>query len=400
MSRTTCCALLGAWLVVSVAGAGGEIHGTIRTTDDRVLTGPIRWDKNEAFWDDTLDASKSEVIRQEEDGYRFSLFGWEIVNTGAAQHRLKSQAIQFGHIRSIEPLPSGDALLVLKSGDELELLAAGSSDLGNAMRGLTIRDPRLGEVELSWNQLLRVDFSSGPGEGLDARRLYGTVETASGAKLTGFIVWDADELFVGDTLDGEDGKSEHEIPFGEIREIHPLHDGSRVVLRSGDELVLGGSNDVDVHQGHRGIAVVMPGLGTAELKYRDVSKVTFSEAPASRKYAEFDGGRRLRGTLRRTVGESISGEVTWDRDEAYSWETLDGSAADVDYSIPFENIRTITPRGADAAEVLLTDGRTLLLSGTNDVDASNRGVVARLERDGKTIEVQLDWDELAAAEFE
>ena len=57
MSRITLCALVGAWLAISSAGAGGEIHGTVRTTDDRTFTGPIRWDRNEAFWDDTLNAS-------------------------------------------------------------------------------------------------------------------------------------------------------------------------------------------------------------------------------------------------------------------------------------------------------------------------------------------------------
>ena len=70
--------LLVIFLAVGAVGAGGEIYGTIETTRGEVLTGPIRWDANDNFWGDQLNARKTEPIqeRDPEDGFRLSLFGW------------------------------------------------------------------------------------------------------------------------------------------------------------------------------------------------------------------------------------------------------------------------------------------------------------------------------------
>ena len=43
------------YFVVSALADPGQIYGKIYTTDDEVLEGFIRWDKNEASWDDILD---------------------------------------------------------------------------------------------------------------------------------------------------------------------------------------------------------------------------------------------------------------------------------------------------------------------------------------------------------
>ena len=90
--------------------------------------------------------------------------------------------------------------------------------------------------------------------------------------------------------------------------------------------------------GHRGVAVSVTGVGTAEIDWDHVTRVTFTEPPASRSYADFDGGRRLSGTVETTLGPSYSGQITWDRDEAYSFEKLDGESNNVEWAIPFENI--------------------------------------------------------------
>jgi hypothetical protein len=400
MSRTTLCALIGAWMAVSAATAGGAIHGTIESKDGRTFTGPIRWDVNEVFWDDTLNALKTKVIKEaEEDGYRFSLLGWEIVNTGHSSRTMHAFSIPFGHLQAIEPLSAGEALLLLKNGEELEV-RSGSTDIGNAMRGIVIEDREHGEQGFAWHQVRRIEFSSAPEKKRDAQRLYGTVEMESGAKLTGYIVWDADEALGGDMLDGEDDDGEHEIAFAQIRTIEPQHDGSRVVLKSGDELVLEGSNDVDVHHGHRWIVVFIPGVGHAELKYSNVLKVTFADAPASPSYDTFDGGRRLQGTVRTVSDQSHSGRIVWDRDETHTFETLDGEVDDVKYAVLFEKIRSITPQDSGSSEVRLIDDRILLLSGSNDVNASNKGVIVELQKEDGPVELQFEWEEIAVVEFD
>jgi len=60
--------VITAILMAAEAFGGGEIYGTIHTTRGETLTGPIRWDRNENFWDDELNASKRERIKQEEEG--------------------------------------------------------------------------------------------------------------------------------------------------------------------------------------------------------------------------------------------------------------------------------------------------------------------------------------------
>jgi hypothetical protein len=159
-------------------------------------------------------------------------------------------------------------------------------------------------------------------------------------------------------------------------------------------LVLTGTNDVD--HNHRGIIVTIPGLGSVELDYENVKRVEFDEAPASEPYGEFDGGRELAGTVQLRRGGPVSGRIVWDRDESNTWELLNGEDGHVGYNIPFTNVRSIKPLGSDASEVVLTDGRTLRLSGSN-VDADNKGLIVTKE-DGTSVE--LGWDEIRSVEFE
>jgi hypothetical protein len=403
MKRIAFCTILGIFLTFSAPFAGGGIHGTIETRDGRTLTGLIRWDRNENFWDDRLEARKTERLggEREDDGFRFSLFGWDIIGSGRSQAGSRTISIPFGHISSIEPLSGSEALLILKNGDEMELKAS-ATDLGSGMRDLIIDDAEQGKQEISWWRMKRVTFSKGSEDGRDAERLYGTVVTAAG-NLTGYIVWDMDEAMLEDILDGEDeANKDHEIPFRDIAEIERLAHGSLVRLKNGEALELHGTNDVA--GGHRGILLALEGIGTAELSWRNVTKVTFKDPPASRGYDRFDGGHRLRGRVNVNGGAAYAGLIIWDLDEAYSWETLDGSVDGIDYSVAFSNIKSITPKGYESSEVLLRNGESLLLSGTNDVNGSNDGVevVSDPSKDDPeaTIQIILEWDELLSVEFE
>ena len=146
--------------------AGGEIYGTVVTTSGERLEGPIRWDTNENYWNDVLDARKPEWVDpsegDEDDGFRFSLFGWEIINSSRAQAGSRSISIPFGHIRSIEPLSGSEALLILKNGDEIEA-RSNNTDLGSGMRELVIEDAEEGRQEISWWRMKRSrsTFSAG-----------------------------------------------------------------------------------------------------------------------------------------------------------------------------------------------------------------------------------------------
>ena len=116
---------------------------------------------------------------------------------------------------------------------------------------------------------------------------------------------------------------------------------------------------------------------------------------ASPSYDSFDGGGRLRGTVRTNLGADYEGWIEWDRDETHDWQTLDGEATGIDWEIPFRNIKAITPTGPGGCDVTLTNGRTLSLSGSNDVNRSNRGIVVHRRGDAdETVTVTVEWDEL------
>ena len=66
----------------------GEIYGTVETVDGRRLTGPIRWDVNENFWDDRLDSVRIERVEGDDsEPYKLSLFGWKIFEVGGPEVR-------------------------------------------------------------------------------------------------------------------------------------------------------------------------------------------------------------------------------------------------------------------------------------------------------------------------
>lgn len=391
MRRISCLVAIGVWMAASTVFAAGNLYGTIHTRDGRALTGPIHWDNNENFWDDVLDANKKERVEHEAKGFKLNLFGLKL----GGEHRYTAFgfSIPFGHLRSIERTGNREARIELKSGETVDLQASGS-DIGSGLRRVLIDDAEHGTQELSWASIDRVEFAQDPGDGRDSQRLYGTVETRSGSYL-GYIIWDRDETMAPDELDGSEDGVDHEIPFGEIRKIERVSGGSRVTLKNGDMLTLTGTNDVD--EGHRGVAVRVAGVGTVDLDWWEVDNVVFADPPPSPEYGRFDGGRLLRGSVHLQDGRIVRGRIVWDRDERWSFEPLDGETDAAEYAIPFSEIAAIRPLGDDGCEVRLKNDRLLELSGSNDVDGDNRGLIVTVNN-GTTVE--LGWDEFTLVEFE
>ena len=370
--------------------AGGEIYGTIHLTDGKTLTGPIRWDVNENFWGDELNAVKREIVKKEDESYRIRLFGMKL--GGGDSYISHAFSIPFGHLKSITS--DHDVVFVkLKNDAEFEVRAS-SSDLGRNMRSLIIDDVELGIRDISWREFERVEFRQGPGAGRDADRLYGTVET-EGETISGFIVWDRDESLAEDIIDGDDGRRDRKIPLGDIRVIeHRGRNGSRLTLKDDTTLELSGTNDID--DGHRGVQVLVSGIGFADIPWSSVRRVTFGDAPPSPRYEQFDGGHRLSGVVRTRDGRTLKGRITWDLDERWSWENLDGERDDIDWSIPFANIDSIA-LVRNHAEVRLRNSRMLMLSDSNDVNRDNKGIVVERE-DGERYD--LAWDDVITVTFD
>ncbi len=402
-------------LLLPVGGAAQDdvdpsrLYGRIVTTDGTVYEGFIRWDGNEAGWFDILHADKPIPARNRRDAERL---GWEPV---ARERRIEifgigiswdeegegiggsaRSGIRFGHISSLEPVGSGRARVVLKSGEELEF--DGGGDIGSSVDGIVVEEPRGGQVELDWRDVRSIDFIGGPAVASRwGRRLWGTLETRDGAEFTGYIVWDMDELFSTDVLDGEERGRDREIPFDRISGIERYSSSAaRVRLDDGSATVLRGSNDVNDE--NRDILVADPTFGEVRVEWDELERVEFSTAPIRPEFGAFDGGRRIRGTVYARGGESHAGAIRWDNDEEFTWEMLDGRLpGGVDLDIEFGSIASVERVGEGISRVTLRDGRTFELGESNDVGEGNRGIyVERL--DGEL--VLIPWDRFERVELE
>jgi hypothetical protein len=394
MRRIVLTTLFFLFLGASVALAGGEIYGTVTTVDGDQHTGPIRWDKNENFWDDMIDAVKMEGIKVEkEGGVNIRAFGMQIVTADSHGNRwVHAQfTIPVGHLASIEPTSGKEVLLKLKNGELLEVRE--SVDMGSHMRGIVVETESDGEADLEWSDIDRIEFSQGPG-GRDQDRLYGTVETDIG-EFTGYIVWDKDESLGEDVLDGEADGRDREVPMKNIRSIEKAGNrGSLVTLKSGKELELRGTNDVD--DDNRGITITIAAMGRVSVDWDEFRRVTFKDPPPSLRYDQFDGGHPLTGTLTTQEGQAWTGQIIWDRDESYSWECIDGEIKDVQFEIQFQYIARIERASSGSAKVILRDGLEFKLRDSNDVNDENKGILIRTD-DGE--EIEIGWNELDAVEF-
>jgi hypothetical protein len=369
----------------------GRICGVIHTRDGGTFEGPIRWDKNEAFWDDILDATKEREGRHWEGRRRernINILGIRISWDENGEESKASCGIKFGHIRSLERRSRNRAILELKSGERITLYGY-STDLGSGLREIKIDDPEEGEVFLDWDDLDEIEFKECEIGAKQEHRLYGQVETRNGETFKGFITWDVDELFESDILDGEEKGRTRKISFGKIKAIERRSGNSAwVYLKNDDEMRLSGTNDVN--SGNRGIVVKDPDFGRVTIEWDDFERCDFLEGGEKylKSYDEFDGGQPLYGTVYDEDGESYEGYIRWDDDETESWELLDGEYRGLEVDVEFSQIESIEKKSSNAAKVTLKNGNSFKLEGSNDVNDENKGIFVTT-KEGK--EIELDW---------
>ena len=392
-------------VLVQYAGAddtAGRIYGRITTTDGDMLEGLIRWDRNEASWVDVLNGSKvihADPSRQTRTR-RIEIFGYTVFeSSGDGGSYSRTSGIRFGSIKSLERAGNEKALLILQSGDEVELIN-GSTDIGNDVRDVIIEDAERGRVELTWRDIERMELFQAPAhiESAFGERLYGTVISRDGMEFTGYVCWDMDEVFTADILDGNDNEGRRrKIPFSDIASISRNSSSSSLVrLNNGEELVLRGTNDVN--SSNSGILVLDPELGQVELDW-DTFEELILEAPpdTAPRYDSFARIGRIAGTVFTRGGDRYEGLIRWDDDETHTWEFLDGELNDIQFDIEFSKIRSIERLSSREAEVVLLDGRRFELRGSNDVDSDNDGIFVIDEKGNET---RIDWQDFDRAVFD
>jgi hypothetical protein len=228
--------------------AGTRLHGTV-ITDAGEFDGYIQWDKQECLSVDRLDGDT-------DDG---------------------RMSIPMGSIASIERRSKRSATVILRDGRELEL--DGTNDVNDSIRGIVVEDPRYGRVEISWDEFERADFREpGPsGPGYDSYgpsgQLRGTVTDTDGNTHAGAVVFDLDEAFGWEFLNGKSFDIEYNIPFDMVASVVPRRDSTEVTLKNGEELRL--EDGQDVSDSNDGVVVELAGGGEEYVPWKKVKRIDF-----------------------------------------------------------------------------------------------------------------------------
>lgn len=404
----------------------GFLYGKVTTSAGKAYTGFLRWGEEEAFWDDLFHSAKRDLEyfeeaeradqagggkdadedaggdrrarrdyeRERRSKRSFDIFGKHIVVEGFENGAGSRIFIaRFGDIARIRPRAGDRAEVEMKSG--LKVRVEGyANDVGGIV---TVHDEQLGEKNLSWERIEEIEFLPVPaGSDPGVTRLHGVVETDAG-QFTGFIQWDKEECLSTDKLDAEDDEGKVSIPLGRVRAIERRgFSGSLVTLKDGESLRLRGTNDVD--EDNRGVMVEDPRYGRVTIPWKEFDKVTFSDPAGSGPgYRDYPAGRQLSGTVRDAKGREHRGRIVFDLDESEDWEMLNGTYEGVECDIPFGMVRALEPQRADRTLATLRNGTELLLEDSQDVTASNDGVL--IYTGGKK-PVYVAWEDVEEIRFE
>lgn len=262
----------------------------------------------------------------------------------------------------------------------------------------------------------------------DLHFLYGRIITTAQESYEGSIRWGNEEVFWTDvfnstktvehppTYEGEEPEKEEDLiisdgghqrffelflnwpsgairlfecQFGDIQSLK-ITGSSRVdlELKNGHIFRLkGGSNDIGTS-----IRIADVRRGQNEIPWHQIREVHFID-PRGKKPFAF--GDPLTGVVETIHGE-FTGLVEWDQDERLDTDILNGTAGTESVKIPFSEIRAIT-KVPDGSTVELVDGEVLLLTGSNDVNSENRGIVVAVEDIGR---IEIPWEAFVRVTFD
>ena len=378
----------------------GFIYGKVYTSRN-TYTGPIRWGTEEVLWTDLFNAAKTddsyEKLVPEQAGSEKS---WTEIEWGNLSSIWENVSIhqftaQFGNFKEMRMSHNGDVLIKLKHGGSIEVSDDGN-DVGEKVQ---VIDPELGAVSISWENINKIEFLPTPAKlpNIFGQPLYGTVEGERNEKFTGFIVWDNDERLSIDKLDGDSEDGDVSLKFGDVVSIEKRGRGSKVILKSGRELFLTGSNDVN--EENRGVLVAVPEIGIVKVSWEAFTKVTFTKPDNSGPaFDSFTAPKFRSGTVRQLNDSEVSGRIIYDIDEALDFEFIEGKENGVEYSVMLKNIKRITPKNYDYSTVELNSGKSLLLGDGRDVSDSNAGVLVFVK--GKKEPVYVRWKQIDQITFD
>lgn len=231
---------------------GKPLYGRVSTTSEDYI-GYVQWDHEERLGDDELNGE---------------LAGGSDLD------------IPFANIRSISKTTRGSQV-TMASGRSIELM--GTNDVDDDNRGIIVNIPGTGRVDIEWEDFERVDFDTeligtSSYTEYDTWKLFGSVQTTSGESIEGEIVFDLDEAYNLEILDGEKANIDYSIPFRHISSIEPKSEEKcLVILNNGKEHILEAS--VDVTRDNDGILIKQIGKHDyTYLSWNKVERINFNRS--------------------------------------------------------------------------------------------------------------------------
>ncbi|MEM9328894.1 MAG: hypothetical protein AAGA85_24735 [Bacteroidota bacterium] len=400
--------LVAALIVLSsiqAQDASGYMYGKVRTSE-ATYTGQIRWGSEEAFWSDFFNAAKiadkyyQQILKENsapEEVEFWEDINWNLSSIWEDKGNLTHEfATQFGNIASIINTSKYRATLRLKNGVELELSGRGYNDIGTK---IVVYDDEVGKVEISWYRMREVEFLDTPKDlhVSGGNPIFGTIDTFRAGSFTGYIQWDHDERLGDEKLDGDTRDGDLSIPFRQIKSIEKEQNGSYVVLNSGRDFFLTGSNDVNSQ--NRGIIVTVPDIGRVDIPWKVFRSATFEQVKSSGPaYKTYRVPKGLSGAVYTFDGDKIEGRIIYDIDEAWEVETLDAKDYGIEYTIPFSNIKAVIPKNDDFSTIVFRNGDKVILGGVRDVSDRNDG--ALIFKPNKKDPDYVPWKDIAEIVFD
>ena len=228
---------------------GEALFGDVYTSEGK-FTGFVQWDHDERLSIDELDGDTM-------DG---------------------DVSIKFGKIRKIENRGNSSDV-ELKSGRKLNL--RGTNDVDRDNDGIIVTLTNGSRIDIPWEEFDKVEFKDNRSSGRsydsfkNQNELQGTVVTGSGEKISGKIIFDLDEQFDFEVIQGKYHDLEYLLPLREVVKITPKnYDNSYVELRNGQKLLLGDAQDVSDR--NDGILVFKGNRDPQYIPWDEVEEVMFN----------------------------------------------------------------------------------------------------------------------------
>jgi len=226
---------------------GDPIYGTVRTRDD-TFTGFILWN-NECCLTDIM--------------------------YGKSNNRTEKHL--YSSISAVRKLDK-EFEVSFRDGSQKKLCC--TDDLNRGKLSIIVKNQEYGHIEIKMNDIEMVTFRGASMRGQDYKqyglvsRLMGRIVTTDNDVLRGRIIFDLDEAFSSEILDGEHGGYSYKIPFNLIRKIIPQGtESSDIILKKGAVIRL--SRYIDVDEQNRGCLLETPKGEYIYVPWNNIREITF-----------------------------------------------------------------------------------------------------------------------------